>query len=107
MPAQRQLNEDVDLLLIEPLLVRRHHARPRPAAAALHLTALHGQVDLVAARIAGHDLELGAERAVEYFGELVGIRGCPGTADDEVLLHDLLKLGDPGRVPGDTNADLG
>src|SRR5262249_60263817 len=73
---------------------------------ALHLTRLHGQVDLVAAWLAVHGLALGAERAVEYFGELVGIRGCPGTADDEVLLHDLLKLGDPGRVPGDTNADL-
>ncbi len=85
--CERQLHQDVDRLVVDPALVRRQHARPRPAAAALHLAALHRQRDVVAARIAGDDLELGAEHAVEDARELIGVGRRAGAADDQLLAH--------------------
>ena len=84
MLVERELHQDGELLLVEPFLVGRFHARPRPAAAALHLAALHGEADLVAARIAGDDLHLGAEHAVGDPRELVGVRRGAGAADDQL-----------------------
>src|SRR5215216_910144 len=106
MLRQSHLEQDVDLLLVEPGLVRRLHGGPRPAAAALHLAALHGKVDVVTAGVAGYDLEFGAEHAVGYFGKLKRIgRGAAG-ADDQLLREHVLPFGDAGRVPGDADADL-
>src|SRR5262249_29619906 len=95
-----------DRLVVDPALVGRQHARPRPAAASLHLAALHGERDIVAAGIAGHDLELGAEHAVDDARELVGVGGLAGAADDQFLRHDVFQLGDAARLPGDADADL-
>ena len=66
--VQRKLDQHVEPLLGDPGAVGRLHARPRPAAAALHLAALHREHDIVAARIAADDLHLGAEHAVDHRG---------------------------------------
>ena len=85
----------------------RLHARPRPAAAAVHLAALHREVDVVAAGIAGDDLHLGAEHAVDDARELVGVGGRAGAADVELRGQQVFELGDLGAaVPHHADADL-
>ena len=106
MLVEGELRQDGDRLVVEPALVRRQHARPRPAAASLHLAALHGHRDVVAAGIAGDDLELGAEHAVENAWELVGVGGLAGAADDQLLREHVFQLGDAAALPGDADADL-
>src|SRR5205823_5798937 len=79
---------------------------PRPAAAALHLAALHGEADFVAARIAGDDLHLGAEHAVDDTRKLVGVGRGAGAADDQLPRQQILEPGDAAGAPGDADADL-
>src|SRR6476469_4622342 len=49
--AQRGLDQNGDAILLQPMLVRRDHARPGPAAAAAYLPAFDGEIDLVPAGI--------------------------------------------------------
>src|SRR5258705_8810937 len=86
--------------------MRRLHARPRPAAAALHLAALHGEAALVAARIAGDDLHLGAKDAVDDPRALIGVGRGAGAADDQLAGHQVLEPRDAAGAPGDADADL-
>ena len=60
--ARTGLRDHRDLLLGEPGRLGGLPARPG-VVAGLDLAALHGEIDLVAARIAGHDLELAAENS--------------------------------------------
>ena len=83
------LRQHLDLALLEPGRIGRRHARPALAAAALHLAALHRQIDLPRAGIAGHDLELGAEQVLEQFGEVAGRCAVRRGADDQLLLEHL------------------
>src|SRR2546423_3567873 len=106
MFRQPHLEQHVDPLAVEPGLVRRPHRGPRPAAAALHLAALHRQIDVVAARIAGNDLELGAEYAVGDLWKLIGIAARSGGADHQFLAGELARALDAAGVPGDADTDL-
>src|SRR5262249_53691484 len=80
--------------------------RPGPAATALHFAALHGEADVVAARIAGDDLHLGAEHAIDDARELVGISRRSGAADYEFLGESVFDLVDAGGIPGNAGADF-
>ena len=84
----------------------RHDAGPGPAAAALHLAALDGQIDRVAARIAADDLDLGAEQRVHHARELLAVGARPVAADDEFGVTQLIEGFDGGGVPRDAGADL-
>src|ERR1051326_1366199 len=106
MFVEAELDQNGKLLVVDPFLVRGLDARPRPAAAALHLAALHRKPDLVAARIAGDDLHLGAEYAVDDARKLIGVRRGAGAADDQLALLQVLELGDAGGAPGDAERDL-
>ena len=106
MLVERKLDQDGELLVVEPSLVRRLHARPRPAAAALHLAALHREPDLVAARIAGDDFILVPSTPLSDLRELVGVGRAAGAADDQLLGQQVLELGDAAGVPGDADADF-
>src|ERR1700738_948456 len=81
-------------------------ARPGPAATTFHLAALHRQIDVVAARIAGDDLESGAEHRIGDLGELIRIRARSGRADDQLAPQRVREGRDAARVPGDADADL-
>ena len=106
MPVERELRQHGDRLVVDPAFVCRQDARPRPAAASLHFAALHGHRNVVAAGIAGDDLELGPEHAVEDAGELVGVGGLAGAAHDQLLREHVFQLGDAAALPGDADADL-
>ena len=86
IPLQRDLHQDDDLLLREPLRPRRLPRRPGIRAAAADLAALHREVDVVAAGIAGDDLELGADELVERLGIVDRAAGDAGRADDQLAL---------------------
>src|SRR6266511_3432167 len=106
MLVEGQLHQDVDLFFIQPGLVSCDDARPRPAASPHHFAAFHCQVDVITAGIAGDDLELGMQRGIENLGKLIGISGWTRSPDCQLFVHDVLKLGDAARVPGDTDADF-
>src|SRR5215510_7716402 len=55
---QRHLEQDVDLLLLQPVDLAQLEEGPADAAKSLGLPALHGQKDLGAAGITGDDSEL-------------------------------------------------
>src|SRR5262245_16414971 len=94
-----------DLLLI-PAHAGRLDARPRPAAAPADLAALHRDADIVAARIAGDDLEPGAERVVGEFGKLIGVVANTRRTDGELLRHYVIPARHTRCVPGHAHADL-
>ncbi len=106
MLLQRELDEHNHALVFDPGPVRRFHARPRPAAASLHLAALHRQNDVVAARIAFDDLKMRAEHAVEHTRELIGIGAGAGATDGQVFDEEILEFCDAGLPQSDANADL-
>src|SRR4051794_17599281 len=107
MLLQRQLNEDVDLLLFDPIRARGLDARPGPAATAVDFAALQREIDVIAAGIAGDDLHLGAEHVVENARELIRIGRRAGSAHRQLLGVELLELRDITRlVPGYADADL-
>src|SRR5438874_7492079 len=69
---------------------------PRPAAAPLDLAALHGERDVVAARVAGDELQLGAEDGVHRLREDVGIGARAGAADEDGARVEVLEARDSG-----------
>jgi len=106
MLRQRHLRQNDDLLARDPVGPCRHHARQRPAAAALNLAAFEREADVIAAGIAGDDLELGAEHGVEHRGELIGVVTGAGRADGERLRQHILEFADAGGSQRDADADL-
>ena len=101
-----ELDQDVDLLLVEPLAVHALHARPGEGAAALRLAALDRDRHLVAAGIAADDLELGAKHAVEDLRHGLAFVARSGGGDDQFLLPHLLEGRDAGLVPRGAQAHL-
>jgi hypothetical protein len=97
--VKRGLDQNCDPVLLEPVLVRRHHARPGPAAASTHLASLDGEIDLVAAGITGRDPQFRSKQRVEQLGELIGVRGGTAASDDQFLLRRSSKLAMPVGVP--------
>ena len=76
MLLERELREDLERAVLHPRGMVGLDARPRPAAARLHLAALQGERDVVAAGIAGDELHLRAEDAVDRFRERYRCRSC-------------------------------
>src|SRR5690606_18085412 len=93
------LEQDVDLLLRQPVRLAGLPPGPQRAAARIDLAALHGEVDL-GAGVAADDLELGPGDAVQDARVERRGRGRAAGADDQLLLLDLIDAGDAGRVPG-------
>src|SRR5947207_353701 len=81
-------------------------ARPRPAAARLNLAALHGEGDVVAAGVAGDELQLRAEDGVHRLREDVGIGARAGAADEDVARVEVLEARDAGLAPRRAHAHL-
>src|SRR5689334_2194348 len=106
MLLQRELHKDVKLLLFVPIHSGGLDARPGPTAAALHLAALHGEIDLVAAGISRDKAHFRAEHAIGETRELIGVIGWAVTADDQFLRECVFKFGDAGGVPGRADADF-
>ena len=96
--ARPGLHDDGDLLVAQPGRLGRLPARPG-IVARLDLAALHRQVDLVAARIAGDDLEFGAEKLVHHRGIDVGDGALAGGAGDDLLLAQVVDGLHAGREP--------
>src|SRR5262249_61632388 len=99
IPLHADLGQDEDLLLGEPLRTGRLPRGPRVRAAAADLAPLHGQIDVVAAWVAGDDLKLGADKLIERVRIKIGAAGDAGRADHELALHHVLDGADSGRVP--------
>ena len=72
-------------VVAQPIGMRGFHRRPGIAAAAVELVAFHRDIDVAAARIAGDDLELGAEQIVRHLRVEHRRRTCAGRADGERL----------------------
>ena len=72
---------------------------PRVGNAAHDLAALHGEVDLGTAGIAGDHLVLHAQEPVHDVAGDHGIRGGAGAARDEHLVVELLVVGEARGVP--------
>ena len=106
MLVERELDQHDHFLVVDPRFVRRLHARPRPAAAAVDLAALHRHDHVVAARIAFDDLEMRAQNAVEHARELIGVGAGAGAADGELLGEQVLEFGDAGILQRHADADL-
>jgi hypothetical protein len=104
--VERELDQHDHFLLVDPRFVRRLHARPRPAAAAIDLAALHRHHHVVAAGIAFDDLEMRAEHVVEHARELIGVGAGAGAADGKLLGEQILEFGDAGILQRHTDADL-
>ncbi len=96
---EAHLHQNENLLLREPLRLGRFPGGPRVRAAAEYLAALHRDVDLVAARITGHDLELHAGELVEQRG-VDHTGGTLGGAHHQLLGLHVFDPGDAGGVPG-------
>ena len=88
----------VILLVLEPCRLGRLPARPG-VVARLDLAALHREVDLVAAGIAGDDLELGAEELVHHLRIDEGDGAARRGAGDDLALARVLDALDAGGVP--------
>src|SRR5262249_41495194 len=71
---QREHREQIDLLVAQPIRPRALDAVPRPAAAAVDLAALDREIHLVAAGIAGDELDLGAKQVLQEAREAVRLR---------------------------------
>ena len=67
------------------------NARPAHAAGALHLVPFDRQHDLVRARIARDDAQLGAEHVIEHGGEVAGGAALVGGANDQFLRQRIAK----------------
>ena len=100
---QIELHQHVDLR--QPVLLALQ-ARPRPAAAAVDLAALHGEVDVVAARIAGDELDLGAEHVAQDQREGVRIGADRAAAEAELALEHVVPGLDRRGLPGGADAGL-
>ena len=100
---QIELHQHVDLR--QPVLLALE-ARPRPAAAAVDLAALHREIDVVAARIAGDELDLGAEHVAQDQRERVGIGADRAAAEAELALEHVVPGLDRRGLPGGADAGL-
>src|SRR6185436_8230405 len=106
MLLQGKLRQDLQRAVLHPRGMVGLYARPRPAAARLHLAALQGEGDVVAAGIARDELQLRAEDTVECFRERVGVGIAAGTADEHLARVEILEAGDAGLAPCGADAHL-
>src|SRR3954466_7191880 len=84
----------------------RLDARPRPAAAPVHLATLHRERDVVTARITAHEAKARAEDPVHHAREKIRVRRRAGASDDELARIELLEARDPALRPGHAHAHL-
>src|SRR4051812_9773291 len=84
----------------------RLDARPRPAAAPVHLASLHRERDVVTARITAHEAKARAEDPVHHAREKIRVRRRAGASDDQLARIELLEARDPALRPGHAYAHL-
>src|ERR1700716_2639831 len=101
---QREDDQQIDLAVAQPVRARALDAVPRPAAAAVDLAALDREVDLRAARIAGHKLDLGAEHGAQDHREIVEVGARPFAPERERLGEHVRPGLDRRGVPGRAQA---
>src|SRR5688500_18190301 len=86
MLAQSLLVKDDEIAALDPFLVVRDETRPGHRAAAVSLTALHREVHLAAARVAGDDAIPEAEKIAQDVRDDDAFGADAGAADDDILL---------------------
>ena len=106
MLLKRELNQQVYFFIVHPVGMGGDDRRPRPAASPFHFAALHGENDVVAARITGNDLELRAKHAIQNARELNGVVAWAGAADDHLCGLDVFDLGDFRSAPRHAHANF-
>ena len=84
-------------------LFRLVHDQPQRPSTSL---ALHGEVDVVAARIAGDELDLGAEHVAQDQREGVRIGADRAAAEAELALEHVVPGFDRRGLPGGADAGL-
>src|SRR5215208_3997811 len=89
MALQSELHDEPDALLGKHLCHCSLDAGPGDGAIALHLAAIHRQIDFARARIAGDYLESGAQNGIRDNGKCVGRASRP--TQKELLLERLVK----------------
>ena len=109
-PRERESDQQVELLVAQPVRPRALDAVPRPAAATVDLAAFHGEVDLRAARIAGDELDLGAEHRAQEHREIVEVRARPFAAERERFCQHVVpglhRIGVPSRAQAHIVGDV-
>ena len=100
------LQDDVDLVPVEPRPRAALDAAPRPAEAAVDLALLHGVGDVVAAGIAQHQRDLGAGQVLRQKREAPGIVQKAGRAERGLGLEQVGESLDRRRVPRHRDRDL-
>jgi hypothetical protein len=112
MRPETELNDQVDALLRQHRRHRGLDARPGDCAIALHLVAVHREIDFARARIAGDDFEFSAEGGIGDDRERVG--GASRSADDQLgperileRLHQCIGARDHHLVLAQRAADPG
>src|SRR5207247_8308100 len=99
-------HQELDGAILDPLRVVALDRGPRPATARLDLAALHRERDVVAAGVAGDELQLRAEDGVHRLREHVGIGAGPGAADEDGARVEVLEARDAGLAPRRAHAHL-
>ena len=94
MLLERKLHQQLDGAIVDPGGVIGLDARPGPAAAGLHLAALHGKRNVVPAGITGDDAHPGAENVVDRLREKVGVGRGAGPAHEHLARVELLEAVD-------------
>jgi hypothetical protein len=103
-PLVSEHDQQVELLVAQPFRPRALDGIPRPAATAVKLATLDREIDLGAARIAGHQLELGAEHVLQKRREIVEVGTGPLAAKHERLGQHVIPGLDRRGVPGGAQA---
>ena len=106
MLGRRHLQQNFDLVFLQPSPAGRLDRRPRPAATTLEFAALDRKIDVVAARITGHQLQFGAEDVVEHQREGIGVgTGARAAHHRAAGLHVLPEI-DRHGMPYGADADF-
>ena len=92
MRSEPELEDEIDLLVAQPVRTVGEDRRIVPVADALDLAALHREHHFGAALIARHDLEAGRQHAVDRIrkNHAVGIHAR--AADDELAIENIGRL---------------
>ncbi len=106
MPLGQELNEEIDLLLLDPVPLVGLDREPAHGHA-LDLAALHRERGLRRALIAADDPELRSQNLVHHVGIDVDRRADAGRADGRIHLQRVGDRLDARRVPEDRDVVVG
>src|SRR5216683_5575317 len=103
---QSRLDDDVDRFVVEPVGMAALQGAPGQPAESVDLSALHGERDIIGARIAGDQLGFGAEDVSVQLREHVRIGTRTLAAERGRLGEKVIPRPDPGGAPGDAEARI-